>query len=257
MFFMKSIYLLAALAVGLCSCSQYYYAPTSHNVPLLQAQYDARLAVIAGEGDDDDDYAAIEVQAAFAPVNHLGIMVNHVSAHGGGGGNYQEGSGKLTEIGVGYFVPLSPNNKRGGRFLFEVYGGGGGGRVHNSYDSSTSASMKLARYFVQPAVGFSMPYFNIAFSPRLAMLHYSAIELRGLPGVEDAADLAAISGRPNIFMLEPALTVRGGYKWIKMQAQFCGSTALNNSGFKYLDNTASIALYFSLDSRWYKRVAKR
>src|SRR5688572_358912 len=86
----------AFLILMLSSCTHYYYMPNSQNIPLFEGRNEARLSVKAATGDEVN---ATEVQAAYSPVNHLGVMLNYMSARGGASGE-DNGNGRLVEAGA-------------------------------------------------------------------------------------------------------------------------------------------------------------
>jgi hypothetical protein len=183
-------------------------------------------------------------------------MVNYMSARGGTSDD-DHGTGHLLELGAGYYVRL------GGKFVFEVYGGFGDGRVKNDYYAYSSATttneytgftrLQFNRYFVQPNIGFTTPYFDVAFSPRFCMLHYKNGEQNGSLDMEDARKLIIIGSNRNIYLFEPGLTVRGGWRYIKGQLQVVTTESYNTSNDFASRTNISIGIFLSFSEKYFLR----
>src|SRR4051812_1320830 len=102
---MKKHYLLLISAIMfLSSCSHYYYAPSTHNVPAFKEKNEARIS---------GSYSAIqgssgEVQAAYAPIKGMGILANALWVNPNAKKEGSDGRGYLYELGAGYFKPFGP-----------------------------------------------------------------------------------------------------------------------------------------------------
>lgn len=237
--------LLATIVFILSGCSHYYYSPNAHNVPLFKEKNEVRLNIAASTGDE---FNGTELQAAYSPSNSIGVMANFINAHGGqqnGNGNYGEGT--LAEAGVGYFIPLAEN------FVFEVYGGGGYGKMSHRYElvnnaptssympPNATADINMLRGFIQPNLGFATDYFDVAFSARMCLLHYSNISAANVANMssDEQFNLNYINARPTTYVVEPAITLRGGWKYIKVQTQFIAVSRMNKN---YPMNTFAVNL---------------
>lgn len=236
---MRFLYLFPLLL--LTACSNYYYAPNSHNVPLFKAKNEVRAEV---KGITGDEFSGVEVQGAYSPAEHLGVIANFI--YGGGGsssGGGRGGNGFIGEAGVGYFTELAP------MFVAEVYGGAGMGSVINRYDSETESRFNIMRAFVQPNIGFTHNIVDIAFSLRFCYLRYNNLRLsypsnQYIPYYE----LLNITSNPDNILMEPALTIRLGWKYVKVQTQLTHSTNLTNRDIPMRNFTASLGLCFSLSN---------
>jgi len=218
--------LIATMAIlFLSGCSSLYYAPNAQNVPLFKDKNEARISAaycFSEDGTGPHAIKGLEVQSAFAPGKHLGIMVNGATASSNGNINSQDetmGSQKsgFIEFGAGYFKAFSQD-----RLVVEAYGGFGGGRFENSFTEGQNAplinnSINYKRLFFQPSIGFSSQYVGAAFSLRLALLMYDQAPE---PGLETSYILA-----------EPCFTVRAGWQGFKFQTQILYSNNLTYFGF--------------------------
>ena len=222
---------------ALSSCSHYYYAPNSHNVPLFQEKKEARISVAASGGDE---FEGIEVQSAYSITNNVGVMVNGFVVQPQEGSEW--GKGNLIEAGIGFFKPLGKN------FVFETYGGFGQGSVTNKYRIGES-TFKFSRYFVQPSIGFTTPWFDIAASVRICELSYLQLDNNNTNSL-DKAELDYIKDNKTSLLFEPALTIRGGWKYIKGQMQVGLSQNLTNPDFQQEEFNVNIGVYFTIASKY-------
>jgi hypothetical protein len=250
MYHKKYLLLLLPIAVMTGSCSQKYYIPNTPNVPLFKEAGEARLS--AGVGGSDE-VSTTEVKAAYTPIKHLGIVGSYM--HGKGGGDEgNSGYGHIIEGGLGYYLPIERD------FVFEVYGGFGGGNVKSSYshydDNSQmyvhdgSSELGFVRAYLQPSIGYTTPWFDIAVSMRYSNLHYNSFSTSYITNSEDAANIAYIKDHPTTSFLDEAITIRGGWKYIKLQGQYLVSQKLNNSALPVYNNNFNFGVYLSL-AKWY------
>ncbi len=239
---MTRIYIYPLILAALCasSCSRYYYKPNAVNAPLLKASQDLHVTVAGGDG-------GFNGMAAYSPVSHLGIIggmstwrykadsVNFAS------GNV-DASATLVELGAGYY------NATKGKvaFIYDVYGGIGIGGLRSD------VNMNAMRLFVQPGVGLRTPWFDCAVSVRMCDLKYSNLDDQGRgTAYLQQHNLIAPNGdridQKHYIFAEPAITLRGGYKFIKLQAQYVFSSAVSNVPWQYTDNTLTVGLNFQLE----------
>ena len=214
------------ISLLLCSCSHYYYVPNIQNVPLFREKDEFRVSGSYGFGDESNCF---ELQGAMSAGKHIGITSSFMSAkseRSDADGDW--GKGSYIELAGGYFTPI---NKYG---VFEVYGGfGGAGQTHqfSSYNynggqvnsqNSRKAHLRSNRLFIQPAVGFEFKAFEVAFSSRFCRLSFTDVDynLSIQDNEWDLAKLTTISNDRLYYFVEPAVTLRVGWKSVKIQAQF-------------------------------------
>lgn len=144
-----------------------------------------------------------------------------------------------------------------------MYGGYGGGKnsILDTYTDYTTGSLlrkesfsaTTNRFFLQPGIGFTNEYFDIAFSSRLMVLNYSNIDtLNYTTSMMVNQELLNIDQEPFVF-IEPALTMRLGYKWVKFQAQMMYSYKYNSTPLNYMPFTMTVGVHFDLSSRFNKK----
>ncbi len=252
----RYLFLLLPFATLISSCSQKYYIPNTPNVPLFKEAGEARLS--AGIGGTDE-VKTTEVKAAYTPINHLGIVASYI--HGKGGSEEgNNGNGHMVEGGLGYYLPIEQN------FVFEVYGGFGGGNVKSNYshydDNSQmyvpdgSSELGFVRVYLQPSIGYTTPWFDIAVSMRYSSLHYNSISTNSITNDEGANNIQYITSHPTTDFLDEAVTIRGGWKYIKLQGQYLVSEKLNNPALPVYDGNFNFGVYFSL-AKWYNTGKKK
>lgn len=238
---------LFSLMVLTTGCSHYYYAPNMQNVPLFHEKNEVRATVAA---TTSDELNGTELQAAYSLTDHIGIMANFMTVNGGDA--YNSGKGRYGEGGAGYYLPFAEKG------VFEIYGGFGGGKAVNYYDASSWSDLRLNKYFVQPGIGFSTDYFDAVISVRVALLHYTSIRTSN-PNSNIPEDVYYIVAHRNSLLYEPGITLRGGWKYIKLQTQWHASFNGTSPDLQQEKSAFNIGLYFSFAQRFMdlKKAPKR
>ncbi len=240
----------------LSSCSHSYYLPNIHNVPLFKEKEEARISLNSSGGNT---ISAFELQSAYAITNHIGVMLNYMSAKGGSespGSNF--GKGNYYETAVGYYKPI---NKQ---FVFEIYGGGGISSQHHQYintyiggNSYTGTSdLSFTKLFIQPAIGLTTKAIDIALSARLSNLSFYNINNQINTGSSYYNDVAQIANNKSSMLFEPALTIRAGWKNIKLQLQIQSSNNWSNPNLQFENSNASIGLWFAFSTKQKAEIKK-
>src|SRR5690606_30787236 len=150
------------LAVLTSGCSRYYYKPNAVNAPLFTGGNQFHIAgagMITSEAysNTNKSYEGnlyfFDLQAAYSPINHLGIIGNYSTcayrAHAPRPTAGQvDADGHLAEIGVGGSVTKG-NGKS--KLIVDIYAGGGGGKLASDID------MNVRKLFIQPGIGMRHP----------------------------------------------------------------------------------------------------
>lgn len=237
---MKVIILtLVSGCILFAGCNPKFYSPNSHNLPLITSKGEKSLGV-SGNGD------RVEVQGAYGVSKNFAVKADGSFFIPKDLDNGNGGSGKYFEIGGGYFKPLA------GDFVFETYGLLGFGDMENHLPSTVSdnpsttgdISANVLRYGIQPGFGYKRPNFSIALSSRFVNLNYSNIKGDLIFNGENQADY--LNANKSNFLIEPALTLRGGLENIKLQLQFGYSLNASNSEFRQDDSFLTFGLNFNL-----------
>lgn len=236
--------LLWSLALALCSCSTTYYIPNTQNVPVIDEKGETNITVA---GNDNQ----AEFQAAYGIGESIGIMADGVVVFPQDEDNGNGGRGNLIDLGVGYFKPLNEN------LLFDTYAIVGFGKMENHFpgtitefpNTTGDISANMWRYGVQPSLSYHSGFFSITGSARFVNLTYTNIsgslifENEGQDGKVDQIDYL---GRNNAnFLIEPAITLRGGFEKAKLQLQYVRSFNVTNSDFPQAKDLFSLGLNFS------------
>lgn len=218
-------------------CTSTYYIPNTQNVPVIDAK-GATAVNLAGSGNQ------VEFQAAYGITNALAIQANGAWYIPNDEDNGNGGSGSLYEGGIGYYKNFSEN------WIFDTYALVGAGRMENHFpstlptDPATTGRIEAnaMRYGLQPSITYHTPYFSVSGSVLAAQLSYSNIcGSLYLDGLQQERYLADNNSQ---FLLEPALTLRGGYERVKLQVQLLQSLNLTNSDFKQDNALISVGLNF-------------
>jgi hypothetical protein len=232
---------ILSLAV-LASCKA-VYAPNIASTPLLKERGELRATVDARN-----------LQLAAAPARHLGVMVNgyHRDEENDPKPDQekQHGEGDFLELGVGWFTDL-PRRYDWLPLQVEVYGGAGVGHVGHDLTPAGGATRRFSadaqRAFVMPTIGLTTRYYDLAFSTRLAGVHYSELASEGYAddAMLEGDGFAGIDQRTWVF-LEPSVTVRAGYKWIKLQLQVGKSYKLTSADLPHDSGMVTLGLNVDL-----------
>ena len=238
--------ILASAGLFLSSCSHYYYVPDVHNVPLFKEKNEFRISGTYGEGRETK---CIEIQTAYSVTDKIGIMSDFMSAQGGNINSHDYGKGNYFDGAIGYYKPV-------GRFgVFEIYGGLGRSGQHHEYgnsyynQSTGYANLSFTKLFVQPSIGLISYPLDIALSARISRITFDNIENHISSDIDSYNELRALSDKSHLF-IEPGITIRGGWKSVKVQVQAVYSWYLNNPKL-YIgeDYHISLGLYCTLGKK--------
>jgi hypothetical protein len=242
---MKNVLLPGLIAVAtLClnSCTTQMYVSNAVNAPLLKQRSEVQLTVTQND-----------VQAAIGIGRHFGIMANGFYKNYRDDNNYRH-TGVMGEAAIGYYKPMEHN------LVFETFAGFGMGNIYKQQqftntDNTTymgKFNADAAKVFLQPDFGYKSSRFDIVLSSRFSFVNYNKFKPENYPVDElkkDYLDNNNLTG-PTFIFAEPALTVRAGYKYIKVQAQFGLTANLTGHNIRHPDNFSSIGIVIDI-ARWY------
>jgi hypothetical protein len=258
--FMKKISLLLSLGLILSSCQQLYYVSNIQNVPMFQDKNEFNLAGSYAVGNQSESG---ELQTAYSITNFLGITANYMRTQVGNYAQKDYVSGTNYDFAIGYFRPI------GSKAVFEVYSGYGRNRQHHSYshpeyNTSTGAFdyildgdayLKYRRIYLQPAFGLVADYFDVVVSARLNQLRYTYINY-DIGASSDQLTMDLLDNKYQ-YILEPAITLRTGWRYIKVQFQASYAEYLNDTdddGYDFVEGPhISCGFYLTLSHRWRKQ----
>lgn len=176
------------------------YIPNVVHVPLLTNKNELHASVNTG-------ISGFDPQIAYAITDNLGVVINGSFANSKSDSSASFHTHNFVETGVGYYSVIDT------RVRFEVFGGGGYGRVSSNYQGTfwnTFHDVSLARFFVQPAVGITGKYGDVSFASRCVFVSFYR-ELKESRAV----------------FLEPVVTFKFGYEYVKAMMQFGFSYPMN------------------------------
>jgi len=235
---MRTIFRCASLLMLSCalfSSCRTVYAPNALNVPLFQEKGEVKATI-----------ATNNLQVATALTEHIGVMANGYLNHYTSDDKTFKNNGKGAEIGVGYFGHTEK------RITYEAYAGAGFYNVSMKEANATKTfNADAIKYFVQPAIGWVNPYFEVAVSPRLSVVKYSTPDITGFSDKERMDNFFDIVDQKPYAFIEPTLIVRGGYRFVKLQGQFGYSYNISKNNINAETGVGSIGLIFNI-ADWYK-----
>jgi hypothetical protein len=216
----------------LCIACKTAYVPNTVNVPLFD---DAGQMRISG------DFAG-NVQFAASLGRRFGVMANGMWRKDGETSEPVNGKGRFFEVGVGSFSNTS------GPLRYEAYIGAGYGHSM-TVDNTKTWETNGARFFFQPSLGIHHSIFELAFTPRLVAGKFQKANTTYTTQELIANKLHNIH-EPTWFFIEPAITARLGFQWVKLQVQLGKSFKINEDPLAYDDNFSSIGLIFDFGRRY-------
>lgn len=232
------------------SCSRYYYQPNAVHAPMLKEKNDLKIGINGNFGQEDFDNnesfsSVVNFNAAYSPVKHLGIMTSftnyryNLDEENAASGEV-DAHATLFEAGVGGYYPVVENEK-GLKLVADTYIGYGGGKL------KSDVNMNFDRIFIQPGINLTFPFFDVGLAGRFSGIKYKNFNNNGMSqDYLDEKRLLNITDKRHFFF-EPALTLRGGYKFIKAQFQVVKSVAFENVGWNYDDNMVTLGIQFSIE----------
>lgn len=202
----KQSFLLCILGIVLFfnSCAP-VYIPNTINSPLFSNKGEFHANIGAGK-------AGIDAQVAYAVTDHIGVMVNSNFGNNGAStltSDTLKNNYTFFEGGVGYYAPISDIVR------FECYGGFGIGNGKGNFRNSEvdvwyivkDVKANYSRIFLQPAIGLSTEVVDLSLASRLSFVDMT---------IDDAH---FINTNGYSLFLEPALTAKVGFKYVKFFGQ--------------------------------------
>jgi hypothetical protein len=130
---------------------------------------------------------------------------------------------------------------------WEVSAGGGFGSFHHEITPmggmTRTADDDATKVFIMPTLGVTTTYFDVAGSVRMVGVSYGTVSASANYTMQQLSDdkFADLSGKMWLFA-EPVITLRGGYKWIKLQLDIGKSFKLSSGDLNYNSGMFTIAL---------------
>ncbi len=235
------------LGLGITACSPVYYAPETHNVPLISKKGETNIALA---GTIDAELEQVEFQASRGITKNIAIKAN--------GGLFKpfrnteiddrSGSAKFIEFGAGYFKQVRKH------WIFETYGIYGRGTVKNTYTPENRGtiirdeiiSANFSRIGIQPNFGFKNENFLFAMSSRFVHLSYR--DINGNLVYEGEDQQAYLRANDQHFLIEPALTFGAGgaaLHGFSFRIHTGFSINVSNSNFRQYNSSAAFIVNYA------------
>lgn len=230
------VLVLAALSTA---CTPTLYGPTQQSTPMLRE---------AGELQATLSSRAVEAAYAVTPqvmVHAAGFYQNANEAE-----IQRLAGGWLGEAGAGMFGNVVHPDVR-----WSVLAGVGGGRTWwkaEGNNSQLAFESSALRGFVQPNAGWVTPYFEVLGSARISGVKYLSFSSSGFSPAQaeqDGFTEANVTG-PVWLFLEPAVTVKAGYRWVKLFAQYQWAFKVSQDPLPYEDTGLTVGVALDL-AQWH------
>ncbi|MBL7702397.1 MAG: hypothetical protein JNM14_09110 [Ferruginibacter sp.] len=219
--------ILICLVVFAASCNtpRHIYSPSAHNVPVLTKKGDSKIGALYSTnavGQETRDGVEIDnrsrgydLQGAVAITDHFAIQAAHAyrweKTEGGPDSTNLKYKRNLTELGLGYYLPVNDNKS----VFFQVFAGAGLGRFSFTDVDKTGSyyhQANVTKIYLQPAVLFkSKGSFTTSVSMRFSSINYSKVKTNYSPVQLEDYHLENLSGRAKWFF-EPATVSSFGFK---------------------------------------------
>jgi hypothetical protein len=167
--------------------------------------------------------------------------------------NYMHG-GFLGEAGIGYYNVLTR------RFTFETFVGAGGARVYKQKEFMDQSDQRVlgkfdanaTKVFIQPDLGYRSKFFDAIISTRFSFVKYTRFSSENYPAYalsNDYLDNNNLTG-PLFMFVEPALTFRLGYKYVKLQLQTGLTINATSNRIRHPGSFSSVGLVINI-AKWF------
>jgi len=208
--------LIGSIIILINACAP-AYVPNTVNTPMLSNKGELQASLNSG-------ISGFDPQLSYAITDHIGVMLNGSFANETSDSSDDYHKHQFVEAGGGYYTKIGKIGR------FESYGGFGLGNTQGEYESTLWSSYANAQYFrifVQPSIGMATSYFDGSFATRFVIV--------------------SMTQNPNKstgYFLEPVLTFKLGYKYVKLVSQFGLSfPATEDIAFNYQPFMFSVGLH--------------
>lgn len=221
------IFICIIFFAGSCNTPRYIYSPSAHNVPVLTQKGDSKIGAVYSTnltGQEERDGAKIDnrsrgfdLHGAVAISDNWAIQANHFyrweKSTGGPDTITLKYQRNLTEIGIGYYLPLSERKN----IFFQFFAGAGLGKfsfTDKDKNGSNFHEANITKIYLQPAMLFrTKGSFTNAISLRASIINYRNIKTSYNATQLDDYNLDNLADRAKVFF-EPAYTGSFGLKGV-------------------------------------------
>jgi len=261
---------LCAIIISAASCTtpRYVYSPSAQNVPVLTQKGDAQAGgyystnFVGEEKIDgqliDNRSRGADLQAAAAITDHFAVQAGYFyrweKTTGGSDSVTVRYKRNLTELGIGYFLPVNDRQN----VFFQLFAGAGlgkfsftdVGRTNNNFHEA-----RIVKVYIQPAFLFKTKgSFTSSIGMRASIINYSRIKTNYTSIELDDYNLDSLTNRGKIFF-EPGFTGSFGLKGVPaLRFSFHGgfSFLLSRHFIDYRFVNLSVGTWFDIGSLFRK-----
>lgn len=219
--------LLFIILCAITAC-QPVYVPNVVNMPMLKEANEVQLSVHSAAANFD-------VQGAYAINEKYAVMLNGSFQNRKFSDDLGFRKSNFGELGFGRRKELGTSG------IFEFFGGLGYGNINarypvNEFYWKQQLDVQFGRAFLQPSIAFVSDFVDFGIAPRLVYVNI----------IENNTNYDGL-------FIEPAASLKFGYKYVKAIAQIGFSIPLNDRDFDYNPFLISIGLQFSLNTAKLKK----
>lgn len=234
--------------IVLSGCKPLLYVPNHQNTPVFREK--GEIAVNIG---------AANFQAAYAPVENIGVVANGQVATRTFDNSSSIPNRDFTqwttnrnflELGAGTWQLLDD------RHTFSMYAGAGYGTVKfervfgDTLPLTSNYSNNVTRYFIQPAFSWTSEYADVIFATRISGVRYSNVDTTNFSFIAlESEELDNVDGKTHAFV-EPTLTLRAGYRYVKLFGQAGIALKIDDQDLTFNPLMMTIGVHLHFSRRW-------
>jgi hypothetical protein len=237
---------IAAIIIIACffvNCSPVPYANVGMNVPMIKNKGEVNLN---GSYGITDDAEGIGLQAAAAVDSSWSIAASFYSMKSSPGDDWK-GRGSYFDFGMGKF-----GSTQDGNFIYDGYLGVGFGSIKNEYQGS-KLNVNFIKPYLQGSLGYSHQIVDVALTARFAVVNFRNEDFFFTDPVNQLEAANFFEENRSKFVFEPGITVRVGYRDLRLSMQFSTSTFKpknENANANVNTDYFSIGLNGLISKRW-------
>lgn len=227
------------------SCGTYYYYPTKQNVLNFKEKGDINTSINISEA------SAIN-SIGYAFTNNIAFISTYTVFD-----RYNKASSMKFKIDDYVFDNEIILFKKIGMNIYPAINFGYGfGEIDRNSDILRAS---IQRQFIQPSIGYSWKYFEIAISTRISrvnhFINYRDISQHNYIYYSNHNNAPWENlGKEIEYFLEPSFTIGLGYKNTKLRFQYASAKPITNVDYSYIDN--SITIYLNIILNRYRFINK-
>ncbi len=213
----------AACLMCMYGCSPTMYSNVSYNAPLFHKQ--GEVNITAGYSESHNPSTGefgegIALGFATSASDHTVLTASYLNhSNNNNDGNNWNGKGSYVELGVGCYTVFG-NEEMGAA---EIIGGVGYMTIKNNRESEY-IDTHLLKTYIQPTIGISHKVIDVAFTPRISYISYLYSDYQLIDASEQFEVRNFFYKKKNTLVLEPGITIRLGYKYVKVDFQYGSSS---------------------------------